>query len=96
MKSENREKCSLCECIILQVIFLNKYKHKSCTRAGVKRVAHGGSVICRERYWFDYRRKTASLEVLKDEQCFAPLPLFNFFALQTANKGYVRCWYLLL
>lgn len=91
MRSENRAKCSLCECIILQVIFLNKYKHKSCTR-----VAHGGSVICRERYWFDYRRKTASLEVLKDEQCFAPLPLFNFFALQTANKGYVRCWYLLL
>lgn len=66
MRSENRAKCSLCECIILQVIFLNKYKHKSCTRAGVKRVAHGGSVICRERYWFDYRRKTASLEVLKD------------------------------
>lgn len=42
-----------------------------CHGAGVKRVAHGGSVICRERYWFDYRRKTASLEVLKDEQCFA-------------------------
>lgn len=96
MRSKNRAKCSLCECIIMQVIFLNKYKHKSCTRAGVKRVAQGASVICRERYYFDYRRKTASLEVLKDEQCFAPLPLFNSFALHTANKGYVRCRYLLL